>query len=238
MTDAETLTADRLLGGRVVVRQPAQGYRVNADTILLAAAVEPGDRLMEAGCGVGAALLCAAARLPEATFVGVERDPVYAALARDNTAHEPRISVLQGDALTCEAGVFDGVFCNPPYDDPAQGRPPAPSRQAAKSAEVSLDVWIGALANRLRGGAALTMIHRAAALPAILKAVDGRLGGAEVLPIRPFAGAAARRVLVRARKGSRAPFALLAGLALHQDDGAFTDAAQAVFTDAAALPWR
>jgi tRNA1(Val) A37 N6-methylase TrmN6 len=58
------------------------------------------------------------------------------------------------------------------------------------------------------------------------------------MPIRPVEGAAARRVLVRARKGSRAPFALLSGLALHRGDSAFTDAAEAVFRDAAALPWR
>ena len=53
------VTEDRLLGGRITVRQPAQGYRVNVDTILLAAAVDPapGARVMEAGCGVGAALI-------------------------------------------------------------------------------------------------------------------------------------------------------------------------------------
>ena len=48
-------TTDRLLGGRLILRQPARGYRVAVDTVLLAAAVpaRPGARLVELGAGVG-----------------------------------------------------------------------------------------------------------------------------------------------------------------------------------------
>ena len=57
--DAIETTDDAILNGRVRLRQPARGYRVNVDTLLLAAAVEApaASRLAEAGCGVGAALL-------------------------------------------------------------------------------------------------------------------------------------------------------------------------------------
>jgi len=76
------------LNGRVRVRQPARGYRVNVDTLLLAAAVEaaPQMRLMEAGCGVAAALLAVAVRSENTKLVGVERDTNIASIARENVA--------------------------------------------------------------------------------------------------------------------------------------------------------
>jgi hypothetical protein len=55
-----------LLGGRVRLRQPVKGYRAGMDAALLAAAIaaEPGQRVIEAGCGAGAVLMQAAARRP------------------------------------------------------------------------------------------------------------------------------------------------------------------------------
>ncbi|MBI1252395.1 MAG: methyltransferase [Alphaproteobacteria bacterium] len=235
-------TEDALLGGRVHVRQPARGYRVNADTILLAAALEagPGSVLLEAGCGVGGALLCAAARLPGVSFVGLERDPDWAALAAHNAAASPwadRIRIETADVLTASGPPMDGVFCNPPYLRPGEGRDPAPARRAAHIADAPIADWIGALSNLLKGGAALTLIHRADRLADILAALEGRLGGIEIVPIHPKKGEPAARVVVRARKGSRAPLALHGGLALHEPDGRFTPEAAAIFADAAPLHW-
>lgn len=221
------VTEDALMGGRIRIRQPAHGYRVNVDTLLLAAAVEakPGARLMEAGCGVGAALLVVAARAKDVRFVGIERDANMAALASENVAMNAmldRVEIFKGDALerSANVGVFDGVFVNPPFDAEGEGRAPAQTRRHAHIADAPIDAWIAALADRLTGGAALTMIHRAAKAPEILGALEGRLGGAELIPIRPRTGDDAKRVLVRARKGSRAPFRLCPDLVLHDTSGA------------------
>lgn len=219
------ITEDAILGGRVRVRQPARGYRVNVDTLLLAAAamdVGEGARVGEPCCGVGAVLLAVAANI-EGEFVGIERDPAYAALARDNVALNEktrRVSIIEADALdaSINLGTFDAVLLNPPYDAPGEGRAPAPAKRAAFVAERALADWIKVWSNRMRAGASFTMIHRAHKLGDILQALEGRLGGVQVFPVFPSAPADASRVIVRARKGSRAPLALLRGLVLHPDD--------------------
>jgi tRNA1(Val) A37 N6-methylase TrmN6 len=222
-------TEDAILGGRLRLRQPARGYRVNLDTVLLAAACNPqeGARVAEPGCGVGGALLAVAMRgahVPRVRFVGIEREPVYAALAKDNVALNglgPCVEIVEGDALDWPApGVFDWVIVNPPYDGEGEGRPPAEGKRAAFVAEQPIEAWVKVWSNRLAAGGRLVMIHRAHKLPEILAALEGRLGGATAFPVRPFATAPASRVLVCARKGSRAPFRLLAGLNLHPRNGA------------------
>ncbi|MBX3430187.1 MAG: methyltransferase [Hyphomonadaceae bacterium] len=238
-------TEDVLLDGRIRIRQPACGYRVNVDTLLLAAAIETKDgaRLMEAGSGVGAALLALAIRNENVALVGVERDRNIASISRENVATNAmvhRIEIVTGDALdrSLRLGVFDGVFANPPFDTEGEGRAPADARRYAHVSDVSVDEWIASLADRLTGGAALTLIQRAAKLPAILAAMEGRLGGVEVFPVRPFAESEARRVLVRARKGSRAPFRLLRGLDLHdQSKEKYTAAAEAILRGDALVDW-
>ncbi len=248
MTNAD-VTEDALLNGRIRIRQPARGYRVNVDTLLLAAAVEARDgaRLLEAGCGVGAALLAVAARNENIKIVGVERDQNVAAIARENVAlnaMSARVDIVEGDVLERSAnfGVFDGVFVNPPFDAEGEGRAPAEARRHAYIADEPLDRWIAVLADKLSGGAALTMIHRAAKLPEILAALEGRLGGPEIIPIRPRADEPAKRVIVRARKGSRAPLRLLRGLDLHgapnsDSGGKYTPETEAILRGDQLVSW-
>src|SRR6202012_2070155 len=77
-----SVTEDRVLGGKVTLRQPAKGYRAGLDAALLAAAGDaaPSERVIDVGCGVGAVMLAAAMRRPGTNFLGVERDPTAAAL--------------------------------------------------------------------------------------------------------------------------------------------------------------
>jgi tRNA1(Val) A37 N6-methylase TrmN6 len=221
------VTEDAILGGRLRIRQPARGYRVNVDTLLLAAALRTeragGTRIVEPGCGVAAALLAVAAgreREGEVEFVGIERDPLYAQLARENVelnglAH--RAKIIEADALDPHAdfGLFDRVLFNPPYDNADEGRPPAEGKRAAFIADRPIADWIKVWSNRMAAHSNLALIHRAHRLGEILAALEGRLGGVEVFPIRPSANAKASRVIVRAWKGSRAPLKLFAGLDLH-----------------------
>src|ERR1700735_5572240 len=82
------LTEGHLLGGRVRYAQPRTGFRSGIDPVLLAAAVpaRPGERVLEAGSGAGAASLCLAARVAGISGLGVERDPALVEIAARNAA--------------------------------------------------------------------------------------------------------------------------------------------------------
>lgn len=242
------MTEDRVLGGRIRLRQAPDGYRAGMDAALLAAACDaaPGERVIEPGCGVGGALLAAATRRPEVRFQGVERDPAAAALAAENAALnglEARVAVVQGDV---EAGfralglpVFDAAMTNPPFfDDPGALRAPAAAKRGAWMADGGLAAWTGFCLKAVREGGTITIIHRADRLADILELLASKAGSFRVRPVAPFADAPAKRVIVRAVKTGRGPLTLLPPLVLHdRDGGKHTALAEAILRGEAALDW-
>ncbi|MGF1657830.1 MAG: tRNA1(Val) (adenine(37)-N6)-methyltransferase [Rubrimonas sp.] len=252
MSEAEAaLSCDALLGGRVRLWQPRRGYRAATDPVFLAAAcpARPGERVLDLGCGAGAAALCLAARVPALALHGLELQPDYAALARRNALENGAgLVVHEGDvaapppALRAES--FDHVIANPPYFAATDAPSPAPDRDAARrEGAEGVGLWIDAGLRRLRQGGALTLIHRAERLDAILVALEGRAGAIEVLPLCPRAGRPAGRVLLRARKDRRGPLRLLWPFVIHEgaahagDAPDFTEAALAMLRDGAPAPF-
>ena len=244
----DATTEDRLLDGRVRLRQPARGYRAGLDAALLAAACDalPGQRVIEAGCGAGGALLAAATRRPESRFLGVERDPEALALAAENVALnglEARVEVAAGDVCQPFARLglapFDAVICNPPFfDDPAALRAPAPEKTAAWMADGGLPAWMPFLTKAVREGGTITVIHRADRLADLLDLLGVKAGSFQIRPVHPYADEPAKRVLVRAVKTGKAPLKLLPPLVLHERGGAkHTAEAEAILRGEAGLGW-
>jgi tRNA1(Val) A37 N6-methylase TrmN6 len=241
-------TDDRLLDGRLVLRQPRKGYRAGVDAALLAAACDaaPGARVMEAGCGPGAALLSAAVRRPGVRFVGVERDPNALALALANIAANglaEHVSAMAGDVAQRFSALglapFDAVMANPPFfDDPGAIRGPAPEREGAYLADGGLEAWTRFLLKAVREGGSITLIHRADRLADILTLLGKGAGSFRIRPVQPFVDEPAKRVLVRAIKTGKAPLVLLPPLVLHDRTGAkHTAQAEAVLRGEADLGW-
>ncbi|MBI3513327.1 MAG: methyltransferase [Proteobacteria bacterium] len=239
------VSLDRLLGGRVALAQPTSGYRAAIDPVLLAAAVDAatGDTVIDLGCGVGAAALCLMQRVPGALVTGVDRDADMVALARDNAARNGRagFTVLAADILAAPAALTDlppadHVLTNPPFHAADASDPsPDPARARATIAGFALGDWLAHAAARLGPRGALTVIHRADRLDDVLAALPEGFGGIAVVPLWPRAGAPAKRVIVAATKGSRAPVTLTAGLVLHRPDGGYTAEADTVLRDGAGL---
>lgn len=250
MTDDST--DDALLNGRVRLRQPARGYRVAIDPVLLAASVpaSPGDHVLDAGCGVGAAALCLAARVPGCRLVGLDIDPKMLRLARHNIAANDlgaRMTVIAGDIRRRPpAGIaetrFDHVMANPPYLEVGRaarssGGDPCDDDWATVERHGDLDAWIAFCLALARDGGCVTLIHRADRLDALLARLAKAAGRIVVIPLWPDSGGRrpAKRVIVRAIKGRSGPLTLTPGLVLHEADGRYTAAAEAILRRGQAL---
>ncbi|MGF1628753.1 MAG: tRNA1(Val) (adenine(37)-N6)-methyltransferase [Kiloniellaceae bacterium] len=245
MTLLTAVTEDAFLGGRLRLRQPADGYRAAIDPVLLAAAVPAaaGEHVADLGCGVAAAGLCLLARVPGVAVTGLEVQPPLAALAVENAAlngYGDRLSIVVGDVAAppaeFAAGRFDHVMLNPPYLEAGSGRAPAQElrRIATVEGPAALESWLACALALLRPRGSVTVIHRADRCDRLLTALAG-CGELAVFPLWPRQGENAKRVLVRARKASSAPLRFLAGLVLHDADGGYTAAAEAVLRDARGL---
>jgi tRNA1Val (adenine37-N6)-methyltransferase len=218
-SDAD-LTDDKFLCGRLRLLQPAKGYRAATDPVLLAAAcpAQAGDRVLDIGCGAGAASLCLGARVPDAQLWGVEVQPEYADLARRNAArNNVMMQVHDGDLSNMPAPLrmdFDHVIMNPPYYPPAGTPSPIPERARAMQVDLPLGDWVQAGARRLAPRGWLTLICGTDGLPDVLRGMS-KLGSIAVLPLAPREGRMAQRIIVQARKGGRGPFRLLAPFVVH-----------------------
>ncbi|MBN2631392.1 MAG: methyltransferase [Rhodobacteraceae bacterium] len=217
------LSDDKFLCGKLRLLQPIKGYRAATDPVLLAAAcpAQARDRVLDLGCGAGAAALCLGARVPGAQVSGLEVQPAYADLARRNAQRNGlALAVHDGDLAQMPAALrteFDHVIMNPPYYPPGGTPSPVAGRAQAMQVDLPLADWVVAGGRRLAPGGWLTLICGADGLPDVLAGM-GKMGSVAVLPLAPRQGRAAVRIIVQARKRGRGPFRLLAPFVIHQGD--------------------
>lgn len=246
----------------MTILQPAGGYRTAIDPVLLAAAVpaQPGETILDAGSGTGAAALALAARLEGIDVVGLDLEPGFIGLARDSAEESglsQSIRFVEGDLLSppsdLVAGSFDHVMANPPYLAAGSGSPPADAAKRAATVEsrARLDDWLRFLLAMARPGGTVTVIHRYDRKDEVIAGLGGDNAGLVVFPLWAKAqearsglsrdrdknkqGEGAKRVIVQARKGQQGETRIAEGLVLHNDDGTYTPAAEAVLRNAGPL---
>ncbi len=239
-------TDDKLLGGSVYLRQPASGYRVAIDPVLLAASVPKTvtGRVLDLGCGVGAVMLCLARRREDLTVVGLERDPAIAEIAAHNieaNEFKERVSVVTGDLLKPPRDIepgFDAVVANPPFLEADAADPsPNPKKAAANvESEADLLAWTKAAAEFVKPGGMVLFIHRADRLADLRAALDKAGCGDHVIaPIWPRISVPPKRVIVKATRGAKPAAQSGTGLILHETSGAFTAHAEEILRNGSPL---
>ncbi|MBZ9733184.1 methyltransferase [Mesorhizobium sp. CA18] len=236
--DTPAHTIDAFHRGRFWLVQPSRGgHRAGMDAMMLAAAVPSGfsGRLADFGAGAGAAALAVLSRCPAAQAVLVERSAEMARFATATLSHPgnghlgDRASVLTADVTLTgrartEAGLavnsFDFVIMNPPFNA-AEDRstPDALRREAHVSEDGLFERWIRSAAAVARPRGGLAVIARPEQLVAILDAIEGRFGDAELLCVHPRPDAAAIRIVVRAVLGARGKLSIRPPLILHGPSG-------------------
>jgi tRNA1(Val) A37 N6-methylase TrmN6 len=141
------------------------------------------------------------------------------------------LSVETADLTAFRApAAFDHAMANPPWHAPGATASPDAARDAARRATPALfAAWAVALAATLRHRGTLSWIVAADHLAAALAAHSAAgCGSPAIFPLWPKPGRAARLVILRSIRGGRGPARMLAGMTLHQPDGGFTAAADAV----------
>jgi tRNA1(Val) A37 N6-methylase TrmN6 len=247
-------STDDFLGGRIAVAQPRKGHRAGSDAVFLAASVpaRPHDRVLDIGAASGIAGLCLLARVKGIDVTAVEIDPGLAALAADNAAangfaarfRSIAADVTSSGKVLASAGLkresYHHLMANPPfYAERSVRAAPDTARAAAHvMGEGGLAAWVRFSAAMAAPNGLLTMIHRPDCLGHLLALLEGRFGAVTVFPLFPRSGDAATRIIVQAKKGSRAGLNLLPGLVLHDEAGGYTEAAEAVLRGGAALSLR
>lgn len=233
------LSEDAILGGRVKLLQPRDGFRAALDPVLLAAFIPArrGEAVLELGCGSGAVFLCLNARVPGLHITALDREPALVDLAQRNAG----LNLLPAEIFAADARdlrqmlPMHHVFANPPYWSGGTPSPIQERRQAAHE-DAALADWVQAMARPLRHKGTLSLVLPAARFAEAAASLrEAGCGAIRLMPLWPRAGVAAKRILIQGRRGGLGPDEVLPGLVLHEADGRYTEAAQAVLRDAAAL---
>lgn len=246
ITDTKRVPPDKLLDGRIVIHQPKYGYRSAIDPVFLAAAIpdQKGARVLDVGSGVGAASLCYASRASSSEIIGLELQSELVSLAKQNILANQlgaTMRVVSGDLLKpppeLEPSSFDEVMANPPYLRAEHGSFLVDESRAMSTIEGEADLssWVEFCVGMARISGSITFIHRSDRLDELLTLLGRSVGGIVVFPLWPSAGRPAKRVIVRARRGSTSPLCLASGMTLHAGGNKFTKEAEDILRNGGAL---
>jgi tRNA1(Val) A37 N6-methylase TrmN6 len=217
-------TIDEFFGGRLIIRQPKQGYRAGVDPIILAASIpaRSGESVLELGCGVGVASLCLARRVGALRVAGIEILPSIAQLARDNARENGLVmQVVVGDIANMPTELrnlqFDHVMANPPYFDRRRGsEAPSILKERSRGEQTPLAVWTQAAGRRVKPKGFVHFIFRTERLPELIQALPSSLGSIEVIPLVPRSQKLSELMILSARKSGKAGFKLFPEIVMHE----------------------
>ncbi|SCA56880.1 Predicted O-methyltransferase [Candidatus Terasakiella magnetica] len=238
MSELPKLSEDLFLNGKVHLFQPVEGYRAATDPVLLAASIpaKAGQKVLDVGCGVGAASFCLGARVDGLELSGIEIQDDLVAIAQKNIEKNQlnsTVRIIQGDLskrpMDPMPNSFDHVMANPPFYEAGSGhRPPNEIKARAHMEEdASLQNWVDYMLRMTKPKGTVTFINRSERLEETLAALKGRLGEIILYPIWSMNPTGpqrrgAKRFILQGRKGIKTPMKISGGMVVHEDNGDYT----------------
>ena len=217
-----------ILNKKIIFYQPQKGYRLSIDPFLLAACVHAQDhqKILDIGTGSGAVALILSHENITYQLTGIECDDMLISCAYMNAKANHNVCIqwvhadIQEDQSISDH-FFDHVVSNPPFYDPYHYRQSVLKKNAHME-KVSLQKWLIYAVKKLVNGGILHLIHIPERLPEILKILHHLNCSVTLFPLWPKKNTSCHRILLKAKKNSRAHFQIKEGLILHQDNGEFT----------------
>lgn len=230
-------TQDYLLDKQIKVFQPIDGYRASSDAVILSSLIKnsaASEQILDIGSGTGAISLCLAHRFPQTQITGLEIQPELAELS-NLSAQSNGMDNLK--FINCDIRhplpeikncSFHHVITNPPYTDHDMPSPNLGKATAHNHQQFNLTSWIGFALKMLRPKGYFYTINRTEAIDEIMASLYKKTGEITIIPLFSKSDQPAKRILVSARKNSKAPTRILPGIIIHSDDGNYTAAAHQI----------
>lgn len=241
--DGGLFSNDFLFGGRLICRQFRHGYRFSVDAILAAHFLrpQPGDAILDLGCGCGIISLILAYRHPDVRIAGLEVQDELAALAAENVianGMSDRIAIVHGDLRRIDqyaaAESFEAVICNPPYGRSGHGRisPRDQRARARHELDAELDDIVRAASYAVKNRGSVVVVYPAGRAAAVIATMKGeRLEPKRLQPVYAYPESpAATLVLVEAVKNAGEGVQIPAPLYIYRKrNGLLTEAVHALY---------
>ncbi len=221
------ITSDSFLNNDLIIRQPKTGFRSGIDAVLLGAAAYycNFNNVCELGSGTGVAILTLLERKRREKIeiqkaLAIEIDEKSFELCKENiekNRFENTYALNQNGLLPNKEieNQFDLIISNPPFfDDETAIRTPKAERTKAYIIGAPLEKWLVAMLRLCHSKGEILLIHRSDRMNDIINGLKGRAGDIRILPIHAKTEQFANRILVRAKKSSKAPTQILPPLYL------------------------
>ncbi len=242
-----TINRHKFLGGRLLIKHYAEGFRSGMDAVLMAAAVpaKAGEHVLELGSFTGVASLSLAERVVGCKVTGVElQEPMYQLAcenAADNTLSD-RVNFVQGDLRAVTAGwqksSFDHVMANPPYWRSDMVNTTWHEGKMLETVEMhgGLADWVDNAVRLVKKGGTITYIYRTERTDELIALLRPTCGNITLYPLwslppherRDSNAPIQKRMIIQATKGSPASFRVLPGMIMHRKGERHSEEALAV----------
>lgn len=220
-------------GYRIIQRENAFCFGMDAVLLSGFAAVKPGEKALDLGTGTGIIPILLEAKTEGRHFTGLEIQEEMAEMASRSVklnGLEEKIDIITGDIK--EAGrifggaSFDVVTTNPPYMNDSHGlkNPELPKAIARHEVLCMLEDVVREGAHVLRPGGRFYMVHRPHRLIEIITALTKyRLEPKRMKMVHPFVDKEANMVLIEAVRGGRSMIKVEKPLIVYREQGIYTD---------------